>query len=232
MITCSNCGRQNEAHYPYCLSCGANLRPTTPQPNQGRYPITKSGKTGRFFAGASGAVLMLMSLPCVVSATIDLVQKGMDSGAAIALIFFAGLSMIATMLMVYALKKPKEAPFTMDRNLEQLILGVAKAERGRLTTAELALQTNLSIAESEQALKALLDQRVADFELMPDGSTVYLFPAFMKAHDATHHRHQSDMAAFDQQLQDNQTTFDFQGQDGQTNQMNAPLHQQHFTNKK
>lgn len=74
-------------------------------------------------------------------------------------------------------------PFDINPEAEQLegqVLLLAKQCRGRITVAELAVETSFGIDEAKAALHECAQKGVAELQMTDSGHEVYLFPAFLE----------------------------------------------------
>ena len=60
------------------------------------------------------------------------------------------------------------------------IMLLARSAKGRLSASEVAAATNLSVAESHQVLKGLIEEGVADIWINDAGGLVYVFPELLE----------------------------------------------------
>lgn len=131
-----------------------------------------------------GAFLTITSLPCVVAMIHDLVVGAGDlTGALVAGTFFIGLGALGIAMFWYgAIRKPDglaiEGP-SERISVEKQVLQVAKNHGGKLTIADLVVETNLSVGEAEHALSELEMQNVATSHVSSSGQLVYEFGGFL-----------------------------------------------------
>ena len=59
---------------------------------------------------------------------------------------------------------------------EQVILGIAKENRGILTVSDVALGANISMDEAKKLLEALVSRGFAELRVRKSGSLVYVIP--------------------------------------------------------
>jgi hypothetical protein len=68
---------------------------------------------------------------------------------------------------------------TRKESLERIILRTAKANRGAVTPAEIALAANIPLDDGKAALEKLVGQGYADLRVRKNGQMVYVFPEFL-----------------------------------------------------
>lgn len=73
----------------------------------------------------------------------------------------------------------KEIDEPKSSSIERTILTVAKSERGRVTPALVALNTDASMSEAEAALQELVKQGYAGMEVRDNGTVEYVFQEFL-----------------------------------------------------
>jgi hypothetical protein len=64
-------------------------------------------------------------------------------------------------------------------NVEQVVLRVAKSNKGILTASELALAAKISIEEAKKALDMMVSKGYAELRVRQSGSLVYVIPDLM-----------------------------------------------------
>jgi hypothetical protein len=78
----------------------------------------------------------------------------------------------------FSRKLSRENRKALERSKEKEILKVASRHRGSLTAAIVALETELSIEESEKELQRLVQLGQATVDVTDDGRMTYEFPDF------------------------------------------------------
>ncbi len=128
---------------------------------------------------AVGMLVSIFSMPCVIAMIHDLIV-GTDNitGALVVGTFCAGLAVFGFFLTYVALRKPKPVAFEVTREVERQILVVAKQARGRISAAELAMHSDLSVDESRRVLEHFELNGVATSHVTTTGDIVYLFSSF------------------------------------------------------
>ena len=147
----------------------------------------KSGEqniAGRVALGVSGFVLMAFSTPCVLAMLNDLLFAHTDNVSGALLIGgFCAFGAVGGFLMMIASLIKRRKSFRLTREEERDLLKVANSMQGRLTATELALQSDLSIKESQLALDLLLKRGIAETWPSNDGRLIYVFPEFANRGD-------------------------------------------------
>lgn len=134
----------------------------------------------RGLLGVLGVTLALFSSFFVVAAIADLAGGDTETATGVLLgllVFFSGTGFAGGYL---AWRKLRSAEPTLDdEERERLVLRLAADRQGRLTAAEVAAHTPLSLRESQQMLDRLEQHRAAELQLTPDGAMVYRFPQLL-----------------------------------------------------
>jgi len=68
---------------------------------------------------------------------------------------------------------------SVNQQSEKGLLQIVRRYEGRVTPIEIALETDLTVAEAEEKLNTFCEQNVAEREITPTGKVVYVFPGFM-----------------------------------------------------
>ncbi len=110
-----------------------------------------------------------------------------DTSVGLTMLAFFGATGIAGLGVLIATLRPKGAK-AAER--EQLVLKLAEASGGRITIAQIASQTSLSVAEAKESLEELARQGVAEVLFDDDGAIVYELKGLGKQ-DAGGTRHAS-----------------------------------------
>ncbi|QDG53853.1 hypothetical protein FIV42_24850 [Persicimonas caeni] len=76
-------------------------------------------------------------------------------------------------------QEPELTPEQQRERREREVLRLARDHDGRLTVAELALETSLDVDASRALLDEFLQKDVAELQVADSGSSVYVFPAFV-----------------------------------------------------
>ncbi|MBN1686863.1 MAG: hypothetical protein JW852_09430 [Spirochaetales bacterium] len=64
-------------------------------------------------------------------------------------------------------------------NIERAILSVAKAQKGRITPALVALNTNASLEDAQSALEDMVKHGYASMDVRDNGTVEYVFQEFL-----------------------------------------------------
>ena len=64
-------------------------------------------------------------------------------------------------------------------NIERAILTVAQREKGRITPAIVALNTNASLEKAQEALEDMVKRGYASMDVRDNGTVEYVFPEFL-----------------------------------------------------
>lgn len=202
--------------------------PVGPQPYR---PPAKKSNAGRIFLGITSVLMGLVSMPCTVLFIVMAVEGATDVGGAIFLaLFCAMMSAVSVGMFWLAVRKKKKPPFVMDEWRERQTLQLAKQHGGLLSVGALALNSDMSVEESVQALETLEQRGIASTWVDDHGDLVYRFAALSSG--PVHAQHQGtppnasmrDLDAFDRELRAAQSEhqFDFGEQQG----ADAPQHHQ------
>lgn len=73
----------------------------------------------------------------------------------------------------------RRAKARYEERLEQRMLAVAKAKKGRVTDVELAAETRYAIADCRSFLKRMTETGSAEVTIGKEGTMVYVFPGFL-----------------------------------------------------
>jgi hypothetical protein len=142
--------------------------------------MQKSGIV-RTLLGALGVVLVLVGLPLAVAIGVSLAGSSTVPFATrvAGFVFFAGLTLTGAYLARRNLSRIQHAALS-EFEQEQALLGLARANGGRVTLAEVASGCKLTVAESKATLERLTVQGVADVVVTDDGSVAYDFKGLNK----------------------------------------------------
>jgi hypothetical protein len=135
----------------------------------------------KFILGLIGLVIVLFSLPFLIMAVIDLAtggSVGMDILIGL-FVFFLLTTLTGLFLIRYGFKNLKSEKKMGWDDIEQMVLGLAQTEGGKITTAETSLKCGLSIKKSKEALEKLVNEGVAELQVSETGSYVYYFPGLL-----------------------------------------------------
>lgn len=126
-----------------------------------------------------GFLMFAASSPCVIGMLHDIITRADNLQGALIVGVFSSVVAIAGMLLVWTgVRQPKAAPLIISQDLERTVLGVARAHHGRLTVAELAVDTSLTLDQSLRVLEHFEAKTAARLHVTDDGDTVYVFPGF------------------------------------------------------
>ncbi len=75
-------------------------------------------------------------------------------------------------------------PAEQKKTLETTILKLARQHKGRLTPVELAVNSSLSLEESQEALEEIVRRGYAEIAVADTGSIIYEFPGFLRFDDS------------------------------------------------
>jgi len=75
------------------------------------------------------------------------------------------------------------SPNNEKESNEQIILKIAKANKGILTASELALSAKISIEEAKKVLDMMVSKGYAELRVRQSGSLVYAIPDLMDQHE-------------------------------------------------
>lgn len=67
-----------------------------------------------------------------------------------------------------------------EENPERVILRLAKANNGMVTSGEVAIEANISLEEAQRQLDSLAKKGIAQVRVRSSGVLVYFFPEFSK----------------------------------------------------
>ena len=162
----------------------------------------------------SGALSLMMSSMCALGALLNLASS-FQADMMIMLVFALGVCGLGAASMSLGLRQRADAQLSMDALTQRALLALAQEHEGLLTPAWLAMQTDLTLVEAEQALRELVHQHVAELHLSPQGELLYVFPSLRPALALS--LEDQDHARFDHALAQggtspaSQATFDFDG---------------------
>jgi hypothetical protein len=149
---------------------------------RGRVVVDRSGAPVRGFLGCLGLGLAIASAPFVVFAIGGLVDNTVTSAALLA--FFGATGYAGYRVAQKNLFAPPPArPALPAAVVEHRVLEHAAGHGGRITVAELALKSGLSIDDSRNALDEMVRKGVANVLVTDDGATVYDFPELLTAQE-------------------------------------------------
>ncbi|MEI6386043.1 MAG: hypothetical protein WCQ50_05360 [Spirochaetota bacterium] len=120
-------------------------------------------------------ILSLLFLGTSISCFVDAYQgKDVSNsiGGGLVLLAFTLASGIGA---IRGLGGRRAKPRLSQDEKEHLVLATAAASGGKLTVGELALESGLSVDEAQKSLDELSGKGVAEIEVTPQGSTVYVF---------------------------------------------------------
>lgn len=171
-----------------------------------------------------GFMMMAVSAPCVLAMLNDLFIVGTDNttGALIIGTFMAFVGVAGLAMMVFGFKKPVERPIgatdqaqksglrdafdvldfereIVSQDLEREVLKLARAHHGRLTVADIAVETDLRLDESKRLMEYMVRCDAAQTHLTDGGNVVYVFPGFA-TDKLSAVNPLDDMAMFDREL--------------------------------
>lgn len=135
----------------------------------------------RTIIGIVAVLFALANSVFVIAAIYDLTdgQSRTSTGILLAmLLLFGGLTALGAWLAMRMLGHGKAAAI---RASEQLVLETARARGGRLTVAELAATTSLTVEQAHAALERLCRQRIAEIHYTDDLTPVYAFRGLLSA---------------------------------------------------
>ncbi len=130
---------------------------------------------------ASGAGLLMLGLGLVGYGLFQLVTVGASAATVGALIVVSLMALGGAGLLVLA---RKAAPATTDDadllagSRQRGVLQIARKYDGRVTLAEITLETSLEMAEARAILDDFQVHGVADLQVSDSGQQVYVFAAF------------------------------------------------------
>ncbi len=136
----------------------------------------------KYWAGMralTGWTICLLSSFFVVAAIGDLVKgdgKTSPSVLVALLVFFSGTAFAGFRLARSGSQKAAEAAARQAALEDQRLLNAADANGGRLSLAEAAAHSGLSVARCKELLKRLTAEGAAEVEFDPDGNVLYHFP--------------------------------------------------------
>lgn len=204
-------------------------------PAHGQIPIIrlkrapKNKKLAKVLSIFGGIPILGFSSLCTLGALLDLLNHA-SPDSAVLLVMGTIVSLMSVVAIWMSFRQSTAPQLLLDQEVERALLNIAYQHRGMLTAAQLALLTDLSIEESDVALRELQRRQVADLQLMPDGTTFYAFPAFMSPAQLKAMHHELESREFDDALRGalhaDQTRFDFDGDLEQEQQRHAQANQQ------
>lgn len=131
-------------------------------------------RTAKMFIGA---FLVLFSAPCIIGMIHDLVV-GADNlvGALIVGSFFTIVAAIGIFTFWRGFRAPKTQPLIIDAHLERQILQQAQQAGGILSVTALAMNSNLTLQQAEEALDEFHRRGFAQTTVSDSGTIEYAFP--------------------------------------------------------
>lgn len=142
----------------------------------------------RYIFIAFGVIVALFSAFLIIAAGFELanpkpLENATDPGVLWGLLVFFSLTEAGgTFLIIHNVRKLRQDNWeTRERELLKIIA----ARDGRITPAEIAAVTDLTIAEAEQQLSKLCRHGSGELQLTPDGKTVYVFFGFLSEQEKT-----------------------------------------------
>jgi hypothetical protein len=143
----------------------------------GLHPVLRS------ILGVLGIGIALISLLFVVMAIGDLTGgNAYESEVSVVvalLLFFLGTGASGTWMAWRNLRRVRHGAPETPEELEQRILSIARALRGRVTVLEVAARCGISIEEAKEALSRMNRAGVIEPSLTEDGVMVYHFPGLL-----------------------------------------------------
>lgn len=76
-------------------------------------------------------------------------------------------------------RKARQIPGKTTSSIEREILAVARNERGTVTPAIVALNSDVSMEEAQKALEDMVRRGYASMEVKESGTVEYVFPEFL-----------------------------------------------------
>ena len=76
-------------------------------------------------------------------------------------------------------ERRRELPGRKEEGIERAILTTAKEEKGRVTPAMVALNTNVTLENAEKALEDMVRRGYASMDVRDSGTVEYVFPEFL-----------------------------------------------------
>jgi uncharacterized membrane protein len=132
---------------------------------------------------ALGYLLVLVSLfflGVAVSLVVD-AAAGKDTsdsiGGAAVLVAVSAMSLFGAFRSFRP--RTRREPRLSEDERERKALGLARAAGGKLTQAELALDSSLSLDEARKVLDGLVEKGAAELEVSSSGALVYAFPGLI-----------------------------------------------------
>jgi hypothetical protein len=148
-------------------------QPAAPPPAQRPSPL--EGFNYRTGCGVLGIITALFGGCGFVAFFTDLVtgRRPDQLAAGLSLSFFcAGAAVAGLLIARHYFRKPPARP---NVQLENRLLQVAYAHRGRLSVPQVALHCQVSIEESREVLERMVSQGVAVPQVDDDGTITYVF---------------------------------------------------------
>lgn len=141
---------------------------------------------GRLGLGLSGLGLALISLGFIAWAALDAVVAGLSVVGGVVGVVFATTLLVGLWLGWMALRRrPDRAGGDRKRfdarhkSRQRGILRVAEKMGGRITRADIALHTPMTVDEAEAMLEEMALDGICELAITDDGQQVYLFAAFV-----------------------------------------------------
>ena len=135
----------------------------------------------RTIAGIIAILFGLLNLMLLIAAVAELVGGSSETEPGIALgvaVFFLGLTLGCAW---FAKRMLGHGAAAAALAREQTVLELAQQHGGRVTIAEVAAETRLTVAEAQATLERLSRQGVAERHLTDDHATVFAFRGLMSA---------------------------------------------------
>ena len=86
----------------------------------------------------------------------------------------------------------KKARLQLTTDREKMLLNIIKQHGGKVTPAEIATSSDLSIVESQEALDELCRAGAGELEIIDGGKLVYVFHGFLSAEEKSKSRNVLD----------------------------------------
>jgi predicted transcriptional regulator len=96
-------------------------------------------------------------------------------------IIFAGVipALNGLRMMIRLRQEKKDIPKILEDRSEKVILKIAKEEKGTVTPAKVALESELSLEKAQQLLDKMAKKGYARMNITAEGTIQYEFPDFM-----------------------------------------------------
>lgn len=136
----------------------------------------------RKFLGVTGVVLCGFSCFIALGGLINITKPDNDNlaGDIVLLLFFIAAAVGGFILAKTHLRAAPAKKLT-EQEKEDLVLKLASSRNGRITRAELARDSALSLAESQKILEHMCEIGVAQLHVTDEGNLVYAFPGLISA---------------------------------------------------